>query len=260
MKLKLDEAGHVVVADGKPVYVHEDGKEIPFDAAQTVATIARLNGEAKKHREGKETAEASLKAFEGIEDAAAARRALETVKNLDQKKLVDAGEVEKVKAEAVKAMEDRIKSVEEKYAPVMAERDQLQNALHAEKVGGSFARSKVIADKLAIPADLVQAKFGHSFKVEGNDVVAYDGAGNKLYSRAKPGEVAAFDEALEMLIDQYPHRDSILKGSGASGSGAQGGGQGGSRTITRAQLDQMDPLKKAETARAAGKGEVQLVD
>lgn len=27
MKLKLDDQGHVVVQDGKPVYVHDDGKE-----------------------------------------------------------------------------------------------------------------------------------------------------------------------------------------------------------------------------------------
>lgn len=32
MKLKLDENGYVVVQDGKPVYVHDDGKEVAFDA------------------------------------------------------------------------------------------------------------------------------------------------------------------------------------------------------------------------------------
>src|SRR5674476_814050 len=100
MKLKLDDAGAVVLADGKPVYVHDDGKELPFDAA-TVATIARLNAEAKGHREGKERAETALKAFEGLEDPVAARKALETVKNFKDKQLVDAGEVERVKAEAV---------------------------------------------------------------------------------------------------------------------------------------------------------------
>src|SRR5574337_53152 len=216
MKLKLDENGHVVVVEGKPVYLHDDGKEIPFDAAGTVATISRLNGEAKGHREAKEQALAALKAFEGIEDAAAARKALETVKNLSDKKLVDAGDVEKVRAEAIKAVED-------KYAPVIAERDGLKNALVAEKVGGSFSRSKFIAEKMEIPADMVEARFGSAFKVEGADVVAYDKAGNKLYSRAKPGEVAGCDEDLEMLVEAYPYKDHVLKGSGASGSGAQGG-------------------------------------
>ena len=39
MKLKFDEQGHVVVQDGKPVYVHDDGKEVPFDAPQALAKI-----------------------------------------------------------------------------------------------------------------------------------------------------------------------------------------------------------------------------
>lgn len=254
MKLKLDENGHVVVVDGKPVYVSDDGKDVPFDVAGTVATISRLNGEAKKHREGKEAAESALKAFDGIDDADAARKALGIVKNLDQKKLVDAGEIDKVKAEAIKA-------VEEKYAPVVAERDTLRGALVSEKVGGSFARSKMIAEKLAIPADLVQARFGDAFKVEGNDLVAYDKGGNKLYSRANPGELAGFDEALEMIIEAYPYKDSILKGTGAAGSGSTGGGNGGAKgSYTRAQFDGFDPSKQADVAREVREGKATLVD
>jgi hypothetical protein len=233
------------VQDGKPVYVNDEGKEIAFDVAGTVQTISRLNGEAKTHRERAEAAEKVAKAFEGITDAEAARKALATVANLDAKKLIDAGEVDKIRAEAIKAVED-------KYAPIVSERDSLQKSLVDEKVGGSFARSKMIADKLAIPADLVQARFGEAFKVEGNDVVAYDKSGNKLFSRSNPGEVAKFDEALEILIDQYPYRDSILKSTGASGGGAQGGSGGGSggKTITRAAYDALPPHQQAQTARS----------
>ena len=79
MKLKLDENGHVVVSDGKPVYVHDDGKEIPFDAPAAMQKISGLNAEVKQHREAKGTAEAKLKAFDGIEDAAAALKAGERV-------------------------------------------------------------------------------------------------------------------------------------------------------------------------------------
>lgn len=254
MKLKLDENGNVVVVDGKPVYVHDDGKEIPFDAAGTVATISRLNGEAKGHRERADKAESALKGFEGITDPKEALKALDTIKNLDAKKLVDAGEVEKVKSEAIKALED-------KYAPILKERDELHNALITEKVGGSFARSKFIAERLVLPPDLAQKSFGDAFKVEGSDVVAYDKSGNKLYSRQKPGELAGFDEALEILIEQYPNRDHILKGSGATGGGAQGGGgAGGKRTVTRAQFDALSPVEQASTAKAAGKGELSIID
>ena len=216
MKLKLDDQGHAVLQDGKPVYVHDDGKEIPFDAPEALNKISALNAEAKRHREDKEAVQARLKAFDGIDDAAAAKKALETVKNLDDKKLIDAGEAERVKAETVK-------SYEEKLASANAEAEKIRSQFHQELIGGSFARSQVIADKLAIPADVAQAFFGRHFGIsEDGRIVAKDANGNEIYSRIKPGEKAGFDEALEALIDAYPHKDSILKGSQASGGGTGG--------------------------------------
>lgn len=216
MKLKLDDSGNAVLQDGKPVYVHDDGKEVAFDAPATVATITRLNAEAKTHREGKEAAEKLLKGFDGIEDPAAARKALETLANLDAKKLVDAGEIEKVKSEISKAFQAQLDEANTKA-------QTLEQQLYGEKIGGSFARSKVIAEKLAVPADMVQATFGNRFKIEEGKVVAYDANGNKIFSRARPGELADFDEALESLVDSYPYRDTILKSSGANGGGAPNG-------------------------------------
>lgn len=54
--------------------------------------------------------------------------------------------------------------------------------------------------------------------------MAYGTDGQRIYSRARPGEVADFDEALESLVGGYPHKDSILKGGQGSGGGFQGGG------------------------------------
>lgn len=254
MKLKLDEQGHVVVQDGKPVYVHDDGKEVPFDAVGTVSTIGRLNAEAKSHRERAETAEGTLKSFEGIADPDAARKALKVIENLDSKKLVDAGEIEKVKLEVAKALE-------QKYQPYVEKSERLEAELHGEKVGGAFTRSKLIGERFAIPADLVQAKFGSAFSLEEGKIVAKDSTGNKIYSRSSPGELAGFDEALEILVDAYPHKDHILKGTGSSGSGTQGGGsQGGKRTVTRSQFDSMSQPDQLAMAKSAQKGEVTIVD
>lgn len=231
MKLKLNEQGQVVVQDGKPVYVHDDGKEVAFDAPSAVSKIAALNREAQTHREAKEAAEAKAKAFEGIEDAEAARKALETIKNIDEGKLIAAGKVEEIKSAAQKAAQEQVAAASKAHAEELARTKQALDALtgdlYAEKIGGSFNRSKLIADKFAIPADLVQARFGQAFKVEDGKIVAYDQAGNKIFSRARPGELADFDEALDTLVDQYPYKEQILKGSGASGGGAGGGGGSG---------------------------------
>jgi hypothetical protein len=255
MKLKLTPEGHAVVQDGKPVYVSDDGKEIAFDAPATRDTITRLNAEAKGHRERAEAAESKLKPFESISDPAKAIKALEVVANLDQKRLVDAGEKDKAIAEAIKA-------VEEKYSPIVSKAEQLEAALYAEKIGGAFSRSKLIADKFAIPADLVQARFGSAFKIEDGKTVAYDQHGNKIFSRARPGELADFDEAIETLVDHYPYKAQILKGSGATGGGAGSSshGAGGKKTSTRAQFDALDPSAKAVFAKEIAQGTAAIAD
>lgn len=253
MKLKIDANGNAVLKDGKPVYVKDDGTEIEFDVAQAFGKINQLTGEAKSNRERAEAAEGKIAAFKDITDPAAALAAMNTVKNLKDKQLVDAGEVEKVKAEAIAA-------VEAKYKPVVDENATLKGQLDSELIGGSFARSKLITEKFAIPADLVQARFGGNFKRVDGKVVAHDAGGNQIYSQKKPGDLADFDEALEILVSAYPHKESILKGTGASGGGAHGGNQGagGKKTMTRAQFDALDPTAKA--AAVTGKDAVQITD
>jgi hypothetical protein len=250
MKLKLTPEGHAVVQDGKPVYVHDDGKEVAFDAAGTVATISRLNSEAKGHRERAEAAEAALKPFAGIEDAAKARKALELVANLDAKKLVDAGERDKAIEQAIKAVEDR-------FAPIVKSKEALESQLHAHMVGGAFSRSKYIADKFATegPAgvEIAQALFGKQLKVEDGKVVAYDANGAKIYSRARPGELADADEAIEQLVESHPYKAHLIKGSGASGGGAANGAGPGGNGFSGQQKGKLDGTPAERTAYFASK-------
>lgn len=246
MKLKTIEKDGVTYAevkDGKPLYLDDAGAEVAFDVPATTATINRITGESQRYKERAQAAEQKLTGFEGIDDPAKAREALNTVKNLDDKKLIDAGQVETIKAEAIKA-------VEEKYKPVVEERDKLKTDLYGEKIGGAFSRSPLIVGdkaKFAIPADLVQARFGQHFKIEEGKTVATDSAGNKIYSKARPGEYADFDEALEIIVDAYPHKDSILKGTGNSGSGSQPNGA----NPNGGDMSKLSPVERMNAARAA---------
>lgn len=252
MKLKLDEQGHAVLNDGKPVYVHDDGKEIAFDAAASVATIERITNESKGYKTRAQDAETKVKAFEGIDDADAARKALETIKNIDQGQLIAAGKVEELKAGITKAAEEKIaaatKASNDALAAEKERADKLDAALSAEMIGGRFSRSKFISDKAAIPADMMQARFGQAFRIEEGKVVAYDQSGNKIYSRAKPGDVADFDEAMEILVDSYAYKDHILKGTGGGGSGKDAGrgmGAGGDKTMSRAEFEKLPHADRA---------------
>src|SRR5689334_7259678 len=131
MKLKLTADGKAEVKDGLPVYVHEDGKEIGFDAPGAMGKISSLQGEAKSHRERAEAADTKLKTFEGIKDPAAALKALETVANLDAGQLVKAGEVETIKQAAVKASDEKIAALNKTHAEDLAARDSRFNKLQA---------------------------------------------------------------------------------------------------------------------------------
>ena len=54
-------------------------------------------------------------------------------------------------------------------------------------------------------------------------IIAKDNNGNEIYSQIKPGEPAAFDEALEILVGNYKNKDSILRGNQATGGGTTSG-------------------------------------
>lgn len=269
MPFKFDSEGRIVVQEVNgqklPVFIHADGKENAFDADGTLGTITRLNSEAKSHRTRAEEFEARAKMFEGIEDADAARKALETVKNIKDGELIAAGKVEEIKAAAKRAAEEQVEAANKQFANDLAktrsERDALQGQLYDEKIGGSFDRSKFIAEKLAIPGDMAKAQFGKAFKIEDGKMVAYDATGNKIFSRVRPGDIANFDEALETLVENYPYRDQILKGSGATGSGASGGsGNGGKKAYTRAEFNTFDPAKQAQVAADVRGGKATLND
>ncbi len=261
MPFKIDANGNIATQEVNgvklPVFVHADGKEAAFDADSTLATISRLNGEAKGHREGKEAAEKLLKGFEGITDPAAALKALALVKNLDEKNLIAAGDRDTAVSEAVK-------SVEEKYAPIVKQAEELRGQLNSHLIGSAFSGSKFIAEKFAAPGpagvEMARALFEKSFKVEDGKLVAYGSDGNKIYSRTRHGELASAEEAIELLVDGYAHKAHILKGSGAQGGGAQGGGQGGKRSYTRAQFDALSPAERMTVSQAVGKGEAVLTD
>ena len=240
MPFKYDTAGLIVTADHKgvklPVFIDAKGEEAPFDADSTVTTIARINNESKQYREAKEAAEGTLKKIDPkiIADPAAAVKALDIAANLDAGQLIKVGEVERVKNEIKLAFEAQL-------TDLTKQNTGLKDELYSEKIGGAFTRSKLIVDgpdrKFSVPVDMVQARFGHHFGIEDGKMYAVDASGNKLYSRTTPGNLADFDEALMMLVDAYPYKEQILKGSSGSGGGAGngngnnggGGGSGGNK-------------------------------
>ena len=209
---------YAAVQDGKPVYTLADGSEVGYNGEELAIHVNKLNQENGGRRLAEKEATEKLKAFEGM-DAEAARKALSTVANLDGKTMVDAEQAEQAKQAAIQAV------VGERDA-AKQETEKLKGAFANTMIGAQFAQSKFVQDKLIVPASMVAATFSRHFSVEDMDtsprLVAKGADGNPIYSRSTPGAVADFDEALETLVNAYPHRDEITKGAGKPGSGGAG--------------------------------------
>lgn len=248
MKLKLDDEGHAVIKDGMPVYVHDDGTENPFDAAEAMSRIENLNGEAKKHRLNAKEANEKLEMYKGIEDPAKALKALETVKNLDDKKLIDAGEVEKLKKSVTEAAEADKKALVTTYEGQIGELseklEKTQSNMLELLISSEFNKSEFFtgeAPRTNLPPDVAYHYFKGYFDVEGEGVEAKVVGklnGEPILSRKNYGKPATFDEAMAVIIDQSPNKERIMKAT-PGGPGATGGpgSPGSSKTIKRGDMD-----------------------
>lgn len=248
---KLDANGNIELKDGNPIYVDTSGREMTVGSE----TISELNKNHKKEREAKEAAEQKLKLFDGL-DPVKAREAIEMLSKIDQKKLIDAGKVDEVRAQ-----------ITNEFNAKLGEKDQhsksLQDRIDSMLISDVFKSSEFVRDGIAVPRDMFEATFRNNFKIEDGKVVAYDKSGNKLFSKQRIGEMPDAEEALQLLVESHPQKDVILKANTGNGSGntGSGGGKGTTaRSIKRADFEKLSLTQKSETIAKVNAGEMQLTD
>ena len=251
LKFKLTEDGKAIAMSekGLPMVIDdsdpENPKEFALDAVHHYNQIPRLREEAKTHRLAKEAAEKMLKLFTdaGIdtssEDAVGdwlsnATKAIDTMKNIDDKKLVDAGEVETIERQAQEALQSKLTEQEKRFKTKIEslEKDVTSKdaTIYQLMVADRFNTSEFVQKKLAAMTPKMARKyFGDNFKVETDEegrrrVVGYYNNGERIYSNERAGELADFEEALQILTDKAPDRDNLLAATTHSGSGAGGCG------------------------------------
>lgn len=235
-------------SDGNPIYLDADGKETMIAPGY----INRLNSEAATHRQAARAAEAKLTAF-GDLDPKTAKEAVEKLKDVDFDKLVNKGEVETIKQQMKDQYEKETTELNEK---LNAERQRVNNLT----LNNAFNSSEFLSQRVALPADVVQATFRDRFKVDDGKIIPLNGTGEPLIN--KHGDIASVDEAFETYISARTDKDTWLKAPDVGGSGSQGGagGRGGGNIIKRSDFDALDPMAQAAMGVKASKGEVKIVD
>lgn len=241
----------IVVDNGNPVWIADDGKEAPINGGEVLGKIVQLSGEAKQHRTEKEAAQLALKPFEGL-DPAAARDAIDKVAKIDQGQLIAAGKVDEVK----NAITAQFKAQNDQLA---AENEKLKTNLKTTAIEAAFGSVK---DKFLVSPGTLRSMFGDRFDLDASGkIVAKDSAGNVMKSAKKFGEDMDFEEAFTSIIDQHPDKNAIMRGANHNGTGGTGGGGSGEkRRVTRSEEKALPIPEKVKLMESVRKGEAELVD
>lgn len=244
LKKDQESGAPVVTEEGKIIYIDDkDNSEIPLDPVAMYDKIGVLGQENQKHRTRYQTAESSLKIFEGIEDLedwkSKADKALETVENFNDKDWMKADKVEKLKKDITEGFQQKLDGQEAVLKETITQHKQeigvKETQIRKLMVSNQFAISPHFVGKnkkTTLPPKVGEAYFGDNYKVEeenGEPVLrAYDNRGELIRSKINPGEPADFEESLSILIDASPDKDEILAASkpGGGGKGGHGDGEG----------------------------------
>ena len=257
--IQMDDNGHPVVIDDA-----DDNKEFGISAIDLYSKIPALQAEAKESREEKQKLQkilepfgdqdptelfTKLTAFGDIEPAAA-KTALETVANLEQLDKDKNVEIERVKEGVAESYKAKIKDIDaahdQKMGVAQGSLKQKDLVIRNLLIRGAFDRSEFIRDQTVLTSDIAYDSFGKFFQIEEDGdavkVFALNRSGEKIFSRANPGEYAPPEEAIELIINEYPQKDSIMR-SISGGSGA-----GGNTKMTSSKRARADALKKMNPA------------
>lgn len=268
-KLKTDPENNdapVVDDQGRVVYIDPDGKELPLDPPAMYQKIADLGKENQTHRTKYDEVVKKFDALKDIEDIVKwkeeADKALEAVANFNDKDWMKAEKVESLKKQITDAYEQKLKDKEKGVVTLQADHqaeiEKLNQQIRRLLVSNKFAVSKYFSgggekSVTILPSNIAEDHFGKYFQVEeGADgmpvIKAVYSSGDAVLSKVNPGEPADFEEAIGLIIDQYPGKESILRST--SGGSGGGGGEGNEEEGDSGDLAKL--RKQYAEAQAAG--------
>jgi len=281
MPWEVDDHNNVVMQDGNPVFIYPDGKKAPFNADSTINAINKANSEAADRRIKLKELTEMVKPLKDVllddftpENVSAfiadATKNKEVVSNYEDKDFVAAGDVEKIKSQAVENVkntyEQKIKDMstlfsnkEQDYQNQFAQMEGLNRELLIES---EFKGSDFIKNNTSIPYELFYNTYGKNFSIEYDDdnrpiVKAKRADGSDVISLSKPGQFADPSEAIEILINEHPQKESFLKGYDRGGSESSNVGRNTKHMRIISNRDQEALSANIENI-AAGKARVEM--
>lgn len=225
---------------------NDDAEPEAYDVMNVINVgVPGLRKEAKQNREAKQQNKADadqlreqLGAYKVKDsddgpiylDPAEAQKALNTVKTIDQKKLVDAGEADKMvqqaTAEIKSSAAEREKSLQTALDTKQSEFEALEFRFQDSLILDAFNRSAFLREKTTLTPAVAKEVLGKAFKVEEvNGEMALVGKmrdeGGELvtiFDPERPSQPAGPEYAIKKIFQTWSERSSYEKGTNAGGS------------------------------------------
>jgi hypothetical protein len=183
---------------------------------EQMATKEKLKAE----REAREALEAKLKAFEGLDPAKvkelveANAKAEEKRKQEEEKRLVQAGEFDRLKAMMADSFKTEKTAIEGKLTETSTALDAAMKTINELTVGSAFNSSSFIGEETVLTPRIARDAYGPHFEIENGVPIAYDkpkGADKRTKLVGSDGEPLGFEDAIKKLVESAPDKDQILK-------------------------------------------------
>lgn len=199
----------------------------PSDAeAKLIQEVMDKKNALKATKEQLAAVETKLKEFEGI-DPVAVRELLKQQKELEQKKLEDKGEWDKLKAQMVEESNKVVEALKGDLSAKDAELQALRNQISELTIGNAFTGSKFITEELTLTPAKTRVIYGQHFEFQDGKVVAFDkpaSAKDRTVLVDAQGEPLQFEAALKKLVEIDPERDQLLRSKMKPGAGSKPAG------------------------------------
>lgn len=252
---KRNEDGNIAIDENQnPIWVHDDNTESGWNVPAQLASTKDVVEKNKALKADIANYEKELKKFEGI-DPEKSRKALETILNIDEGKLIEAGKRDEAVKKAIEAENLRIQGEIDSYKNSIEEMNQNLESQKATifnlMVSKEYAQNEFLRDKTTMTPDVADALFSKKhFKIEDVDGVKQPVGylnGEKLYSNKIPGKIAQFDEAFQQIWENYQHKNNYLKDvpGGAGSTGGHGRADSKNVYLNTTQMKNVQTFREA---------------
>lgn len=215
-----------------------DGDQKPDPNAENKPSDkeAELLKDVMKQKEARKAAEAEVeslkKKMEGVDIEeyrqikSSQEEANNAAKQAEEKRLLDAGEFDKVKEQMVTQHTEALDVKDAENTDLKTQLQAANSTIEKLTVGAGFDTSKFISNETVYTPSDARVLYGGYFDVDGDKVVGYDkprGQEGRAPIVDGAGNSVGFDDALKRIIGLRSDKDSILTANLKPGSSSSPG-------------------------------------